>query len=104
MAGRGQHHLYAALLARAYHQKALFGFRAGFWEDAREALRKGKSLGRHLASTRLSARVLERLLGMERKERVVQFLIGLGLTTANRRDIARRKGISSTTDVPFVRT
>ena len=104
LAGRGQHHLYVALLSRAYHQKALFGFRAGFWEEAREALRKGEALGRHVASTRPSARLLERLLGMERKERVVQFLIGLGLTTANRRDIARRKRISNTTDVPFVRT
>jgi glycosyltransferase involved in cell wall biosynthesis len=104
LVSRGQHHLYATLLSRAYHQKALFGFRAGFWEDARGALRKGEALGRHVASTRLGARVLERLLGMERKERVVQFLMGLGLTTANRRDIARRKRISSTPDVPFVGT
>jgi glycosyltransferase involved in cell wall biosynthesis len=104
LAGRGEHHPYAELLSRAYHRKALFGFRAGFWEEARKALRKGEALGRHVASTRPSARLLERLLGMERKERVVQYLVSLGFTTANRREIARRKRISGTHGGPVVRT
>jgi glycosyltransferase involved in cell wall biosynthesis len=94
LARLAQYPAYTGLLSRAYHKRALAGFRAGFWDAARESLRKGEALGRHVVSTRRSARVLERLLGLERKERVVQFLAGFGITTARWRETAQRQRIS----------
>jgi glycosyltransferase involved in cell wall biosynthesis len=104
LARLGQHPAYTELLSRAYHRRALFGFRVGFWDAARDSLRKGQALGRHVMSIRRSARVLERLLGMERKERVVQCLAGLGITTASRQETAQRKRMSAIDDQPMIQT
>lgn len=94
----GQHQAYSGLLSLAYHRRALFGFRVGFWEAARESLRKGKALGEHVVSGTPGARLLEQVVGMERKERFVQFLAALGIITSSRRELLRRKRISGVDD------
>ena len=103
LASLGRDRAYAGLLSRAYHKRARLGFQAGFRELARESLRKGEALGRHVVSTTPGAQALERLLGLERKERFVQFLAGFGVATAGRRETAHRMRISEINDQPPIR-
>jgi glycosyltransferase involved in cell wall biosynthesis len=81
---------YADLLSRSYHKAALHGFQMGFRELARECLRKGRALtGPRLISTNPIGRILERLLGLERKETLAKSLAELGVTTPRRRRALR---------------
>lgn len=83
---------YAGLLARSYRKAALYGFQAGFRDLARESQRKGEALsGATLASVTPAGRLLERLLGLERKEALARSLAGLGLTTPARRRALREE-------------
>jgi hypothetical protein len=95
---------HAPLLSRAYHQRAMFGFRVGFRDEARQALRKGRALGRHLVSVRYGARLLERLVGLEYKERVAQWLGDRGILSASRRATAHRRRMSGLSDRTPVET
>lgn len=58
---------------------------------AREALRRGEAYaGRRAVAPTLPGRLLVWLLGMERKERLVQGLASLGVMTGRRREMAAR--------------
>ncbi len=87
----GQRQAYEELLSRAYYGRAIVGFQMGFREGARDALRKGEALKPQLISKMLGARMIERLLGLERKERFVQFLARLGVGTSSRRQALRSR-------------
>jgi GT2 family glycosyltransferase len=94
--GRQQH--YEELLSRAYYGRAIVGFQQGFREGARDALRKGEALRPLLVSKMLAARLIERLLGLERKESFVQFLARLGVGTSSRRHALRARGSAGVSD------
>lgn len=75
-----------AMVGNVYHQLALRGFQQGHTELARECLRHGDEMaGRRILSPKRVGRALERLLGLERKERVVQALARYGVATSERR-------------------
>jgi hypothetical protein len=75
-----------ALVGNVYHQLALRGFQQGHTELARECLRRGDEMaGPRILSPKRVGRALERLLGLERKERVVQALARYGVATPARR-------------------
>jgi len=77
---------YAETLSRSYHLAAMHGFQQGFPELARECLRCGKALtGRRIVSSTSAGRVLESVLGLEGKERLVLAFARLGVTTRTRR-------------------
>ncbi len=73
-------------VGNVYHQLALRGFQQGHVELARECLRRGNEMaGPRILSPKRVGRALERLLGLERKERVVQALARYGVATPERR-------------------
>jgi len=78
---------YAGLLSRSYHKAALHGFQQGFPDLARPCLEKGRALTgeRMVISTNVAGRALERVLGLEGKERLARALAALGLGTPRRR-------------------
>ncbi len=84
---------YAGLLSRSYHKAALHGFQQGFAELARPCLARGRALTgeRMVISTHRAGRALERVLGLEGKERLARALAGLGLATGRRRRSLRRE-------------
>jgi glycosyltransferase involved in cell wall biosynthesis len=83
---------YAGLLGLAYRRNAMYGFQMGFPALARGALRRAEALGVHQAvSPRAAGRVAERLLGLERKERLARTLARLGITTPSRRRALQRQ-------------
>jgi hypothetical protein len=70
----------------------MYGFQMGFPALARGALRRAEALGVHQAvSPRAAGRVAERLLGLERKERLARTLARLGITTPSRRRALQRQ-------------
>lgn len=86
---RGMLERYRVPLGVAYQKAALLGFREGHVALAREALRRGLALsGPRPVSESAPARVLERVLGMERKERLMRSLARLGVMTRGRRRVA----------------
>lgn len=93
---QGRLRSFAEELGFAYQHTAWRGFQQGFAATARAAQRRGIEIAgrRRLVSPRAPGRMLERLLGLERKERAVQALAGLGLMTTQRRGSAqlRRMG------------
>jgi glycosyltransferase involved in cell wall biosynthesis len=81
---------YAPLLGRSYRRNAMYGFQMGFPGLARGALRRAEALGAHEpVSPRAAGRLVERLLGLERKERLARGLARLGITTPTRRRALR---------------
>ncbi|HEY7768428.1 glycosyltransferase family A protein [Longimicrobium sp.] len=86
---QGRLPLFARSLSRSYHAVAMQGFQNGHWELGREWLGKGRALARSPAvSATPAGRALERVLGMERKERLVQRLAALGVMSRGRRTLA----------------
>ncbi|HEX2092917.1 MAG TPA: glycosyltransferase family A protein [Longimicrobiaceae bacterium] len=87
---RGRMGELGARVGNVYHQLALRGFQQGHRELARECLRRGEALaGRRVLSPKPVGRALERLLGLERKERLVQVLARYGVATRDRRHTHR---------------
>lgn len=80
---------FSRALGHAYHAVALMGFQNGHDALARQALAQGRTLGgTSVVSTTAPGRALERVLGLERKERVAQWLAGRGVLTRGRRTLA----------------
>ncbi|HEX7242224.1 MAG TPA: hypothetical protein VF263_18200, partial [Longimicrobiaceae bacterium] len=80
----------ASLVGNVYHQLALRGFQQGHVALARECLRRGEALaGRRILSPKPVGRALERFLGLERKERLVQALARYGIATQERAQAVR---------------
>lgn len=76
---------YGSPLGRAYRKRAKLGFQWGFTELARICLRRSEEFGvRTPVSGSRIARALERVLGLERKERLAARLARLGVMTAGR--------------------
>ena len=88
----GREDRYAALLGRAYRRNAMYGFRMGFPALAREALARADALGATDAvSPGAPGRIVERVLGLERKERLARSLSSLGIATPGRIRAARQQ-------------
>lgn len=88
--GGGRLAEYAEALGVAYQEVALRGYQQGHTELARECQRRGEALvGRPAAVSRTPVgRLLVRALGVERKERVVQWLARHGVVTGERKRMA----------------
>jgi glycosyltransferase involved in cell wall biosynthesis len=86
---QGRLEAFAPSLAADYSGVALRAFQAGHWEFGRECVRQARRVGhgRMQSDTRMG-RVLERVLGLEGKERVVQALARMGIMSPGRRTIA----------------
>jgi glycosyltransferase involved in cell wall biosynthesis len=93
---QGRLDAYATPLGVAYHRLALVGFRLGFTEQARECERRGEHYaGRQAVSRTRLGRLLSRLVGLERKERIADALARFGLRTRRRAmltELRRRHG------------
>ncbi|CAA9341516.1 MAG: hypothetical protein AVDCRST_MAG89-2639 [uncultured Gemmatimonadetes bacterium] len=86
---QGRLSAYRRALGTAYHDVALMGFQNGHHELARTSLAQGRALGgASVVSATVPGRALERVLGLERKERVAQALARAGLLTRGRRTLA----------------
>ena len=81
---------YRVPLGIAYHRVALVGFRVGQVAVAREFLRQGEELGGCDVSRTRLGRLVARIVGLERKERIALALAKFGLMTRARRTIHRR--------------
>lgn len=87
--GRMERHQEA--LGFAYRQLALFGYQHLQPELARECLRRGERYsGSQPVSPTALGRLLERLVGLERKENIAHLLARAGVMSAGRRLRARR--------------
>ena len=90
--GQGRVADFAASLGLGYQQAALLGFQSGHRELARECLRTGERMGgRRAVSPTPAGRLAVRLLGLERKEMLVQALARLGFMSSQRRRLFRLK-------------
>jgi glycosyltransferase involved in cell wall biosynthesis len=89
---------FARPLGFAYQHTAWRGFQQGFTATARACRSRGIQLAgqRLIVSPRLAGRVLERVLGLEWKERAVRSMASLGLMTGQRRGIARLRELVRT--------
>jgi hypothetical protein len=84
---------YTEPLGVAWQRLALLGYQ-DHPDLARECLRRGKEYaGRRLLSRTLPGRVLTWMLGLERKEALVQTLARFGLATKERRRFSRLRQI-----------
>ena len=90
LAAQGRLAEFAEALGVGYQLAAYSGFKSGHLELARECLRTGEEFAgrRAVAPTRVG-RLLVRVLGMERKERLAQLLARAGMMTPQRRSLAR---------------
>lgn len=87
----GRWEQYRVPLGVAYQRLALLGF-ALHPKLARECLRKGEAYaGRAAVSRTLAGRVLVRLLGLERKERLASALAKRGVMTRERQKVAEHQ-------------
>jgi len=92
---RGELERYAVAIGVRYHRLALFGFQNGYRELARECVRRGVRLaGRRAVSHTGLGRSMERVVGLERKEALAQWLAARGLMSFGRRLITRRRQLS----------
>ena len=79
---------FAQALSTAYHRAALSGFKAGHVPLARHCEALGRSVGGgQIVSPTAIGRLLERVLGMQRKEAAVQILARMGFAALRRRDL-----------------
>ncbi len=77
---------FAPSLGLGYQRAALLGFQSGHRELARACLRRGEELGsRRPVSPTAAGRLVVRVLGLERKEMLVQTLARLGIMSPQRR-------------------
>jgi glycosyltransferase involved in cell wall biosynthesis len=86
LARQGRLGRYAESVGRRYQSLALLAFKGGFPEYARECLEVGLTYAKPQAvSPTRVGRVLDRLLGIERKERLASVLADRGIMTVGRR-------------------
>jgi O-antigen biosynthesis protein len=86
---------YAEPIGLAYHRIAVTAFRSGFPAIGRDCLAKGRQLaGERAVSRTRVGRLLGRVLGVERKERVAAALSRLGIATAPQRRLARLRALA----------
>jgi hypothetical protein len=90
---------YAVPLGVLFHQLAEFAFREGYPESAGECL----ALGHHLVGARTVSRswvgrCLTRLLGLERKERILNALARCGVGGRKRRQALRMRALQQATE------
>jgi glycosyltransferase involved in cell wall biosynthesis len=84
---QGRLEAYAGKLGEGYHAAALLGYQQGFNDLARECLRRAEAYGvTQPGSGKLLGRLLERMIGLEQKERVIQWLARRGIATRDRRE------------------
>jgi O-antigen biosynthesis protein len=77
---------YARSIGLAYHHLALLAFRGRHWSLGRECLRRGEAgAGRQALDRTAVGRLLTRLLGLERKERVAAAIARAGIATGPQR-------------------
>ncbi len=77
---------YRRIVGRGFYSLALTCFQHGMVEAGRRCVQQGEALaGRYIVSRTWPGRLLTRLLGYERKERLVEGLAGMGLATSLRR-------------------
>ena len=77
---------FAPSLGLGYQRAALLGFQSGHREMARACLRRGEELGsRRAVSPTPAGRLVVRILGLERKEMLVQTLARMGIMSPQRR-------------------
>ena len=93
---------YELAVGSAYKTLALYGFQHRHVELARQCLAIGESMaGRKAVSPTLSGRMLERLAGLERKEKLASFLASRGVMTRGRALVVQRlKRVSRTPASP----
>jgi glycosyltransferase involved in cell wall biosynthesis len=88
LVAQGRRDGFAQALAADYESVALQAFQNMHWQLGRECLARARRLGgRRTQSATLHGRALERVLGMEGKERLAQALARAGLMSAGRRTI-----------------
>jgi O-antigen biosynthesis protein len=81
---------YARPIGLAYHHLALLAFRGRHWSLGRECLHRGEAgAGRQALDRTAVGRLLTRLLGLERKERVAAAIARVGIATGPRRVYTR---------------
>jgi O-antigen biosynthesis protein len=86
----GRFEVYASAVGTAYHRLALAAFQQSQHDLARECRVRGERYGGNpVASRTAGGRLLTRLLGAERKERLVLWLARLGIATPHRRRALR---------------
>lgn len=86
---QGRVEAFADSLAADYSSVALRAFQAGHWEFGRECVRQARGAGRgRPQSDTPVGRMLERVLGLEGKERLAQALARMGVMSSGRRTIA----------------
>jgi O-antigen biosynthesis protein len=89
---------YADAIGLAFHRIALTAFRAGFPEIGRACLAKGRALaGERAVSRTWIGRTLDRLVGIERKERIVAALARQGVATRAQRRMQRLRTLAGRT-------
>jgi O-antigen biosynthesis protein len=85
---------YAEPIGLAYHRIAVTAFRSGFPAIGRDCLAKGHELAGERAVSRTRAgRLLGRVLGVERKERVAAALARFGIATGPQRRLQRLRAL-----------
>jgi hypothetical protein len=94
---QGKLAVYAQPLGTVYHEQARLAYQQGFVSLGREFQARGEQLaGRpQLASRTRIGHLLFRLLGMERKERLMQSLAAWGVGTRERRERARLRAAAA---------
>jgi glycosyltransferase involved in cell wall biosynthesis len=90
---------YAIPIGLAYYRLVSRGFQQGLHGLARECLRRGKSLaGPRVVSRTLAGRLLTRLLGVERTEKIAAVLARFGIATSQRRQIRQLRRLRAPRD------
>ena len=87
---------YSRALSHSYRELAIRGFQHGHTQLARECLRRAQAHGGGApASPTVVGRILERFLGLERKETLARALGRLGIMTPGRRLVVRRARLAA---------
>ena len=93
---RGDADAYAVPIGTQYQLLAMYGFQNSHRSLARECIRLGRvRAGRRVVSPSLAGRLLERVLGLERKERLARLLARGGVATHGRRQFLRRRRLAA---------
>jgi glycosyltransferase involved in cell wall biosynthesis len=101
LVAQGRRDAFAQALAADYESVALQAFQNMHWQFGRECLARARRLGgRRTHSATLHGRALERVLGMEGKERVAQALARAGLMSAGRRTLVGLRARASADGAP----
>ena len=92
---QGRMAAYAEPVGVVYLEIAQAAFRAGFAEEGRACLERGRALaGRRAVARTRAGRLLARVLGMEGKERLARALARVGIATAAQRTLARHRALA----------